>query len=216
MEHPLWIRHRTRAPFQVPDALLQLYTTFRAHFPGGSESSVCLQCAGPRFDPWVGKIPWRRKWQPTSVLLPGKSHGWRSLVGYSLWGRKESDMTERLHFSLTGLGHKRGSSDHFSSGERKVLENLLGKWLDFGLSPKVLEAFAVLTVGWEGSRGRSPKSQGPKAWNNPAPWGPGRAGLGWMPSPGESPLLNNSLITEGKGQVAIDFCLHLLGQSVVT
>ena len=43
---------------------------------------------------------WRRKWQSTPVLLPGKFHGRRSLVGYSLWGRKESDMTERLH-SLT-------------------------------------------------------------------------------------------------------------------
>ena len=41
--------------------------------------------------------PWRRKWQPTPVLLPGESHGRRSLVGYSPWGRKESDMTERLH-----------------------------------------------------------------------------------------------------------------------
>ena len=40
---------------------------------------------------------WRRKWQPTPELLPGKSHGRRSLVGYSLWGRKESDMTEQLH-----------------------------------------------------------------------------------------------------------------------
>ena len=41
------------------------------------------------------KIPWRRKWQPTPVFLPGESHGWRSLVGYSPWGRKELDMTER-------------------------------------------------------------------------------------------------------------------------
>ena len=49
-------------------------------------------------DPWVGKIPLRREWQPTSVPLPRKFHGWRSLVGYSLWGRKESDTTERLHF----------------------------------------------------------------------------------------------------------------------
>ena len=43
-------------------------------------------------------IPWRRKWQPTPVHLPRKFHGWRSLVGYSPWGRKESDTTERLHF----------------------------------------------------------------------------------------------------------------------
>ena len=44
--------------------------------------------------------PWRRKWKPTSVLLPGKSRGRRRLVGYHPWGRKESDMTEWLHFTL--------------------------------------------------------------------------------------------------------------------
>ena len=54
-----------------------------------------------RFDSWVGKIPWRRKWQPTPVFLPGASHGRRSLVGYSPQGRKESDTTERLHFPVT-------------------------------------------------------------------------------------------------------------------
>ena len=62
--------------------------------------SVCLQCGRPGFNPWVWKIFWRRKWQPTPVFLPGKSHGWRNLVGYSPWGRKELDMTERTH-SLT-------------------------------------------------------------------------------------------------------------------
>ena len=51
----------------------------------------------PGFDPWVGKIPWRRKWWPTPVLLPGTFHGLRSLVGYSPWGRKELDTTQRLH-----------------------------------------------------------------------------------------------------------------------
>ena len=40
-----------------------------------------------------------RKWQPTLVLLPGKSHGWRNLVGYNPWGHKGLDMTERLHFT---------------------------------------------------------------------------------------------------------------------
>ena len=65
--------------------------------------SVCLQCGRPGFNPWVGKKPWRRKWQPTPVLLPGKSHGRRSLVGYSPWGHKESDTTERLHFHLFKL-----------------------------------------------------------------------------------------------------------------
>ena len=43
-----------------------------------------------------GKIPWRRKWQPTPVFLPGASHGQRSLAGYSPWGHKESDTTEQL------------------------------------------------------------------------------------------------------------------------
>ena len=47
-----------------------------------------------RFDPWVGKIPWRRILQPTPVFLPGESHGQRSLVGYSPWGLKRSDITE--------------------------------------------------------------------------------------------------------------------------
>ena len=47
---------------------------------------------------WVVLYCWRRKWQPTPVLLPGKFHGSRSLVGYSPWGHKESDTIERLHF----------------------------------------------------------------------------------------------------------------------
>ena len=61
--------------------------------------SVCLQCGRPGFNPWVEKIPWRRKWHPIPVLLPGKSHEWRSVVGYSPWGRKELDTTERLYFT---------------------------------------------------------------------------------------------------------------------
>ena len=68
-------------------------------FPAGLEGSVCLQWRKPRFNPWDGKIPWRRKWKPTPVHLPGKSHGWRSLVGYSPWGHKELDMTEQIHFT---------------------------------------------------------------------------------------------------------------------
>ena len=53
----------------------------------------------------------RRQWHPTPVLLPGKSHGWRSLVGCSSWGREESDTTERLHFhfSLSCIGEGNGN-----------------------------------------------------------------------------------------------------------
>ena len=56
---------------------------------------IC-QCRRQGFDLWVRKIPWRRKWQPTPVFLPGKFHGQRSLAGYSPGSHKESDMTERL------------------------------------------------------------------------------------------------------------------------
>ena len=49
-----------------------------------------------RFDPWVGKISWRREWQPTAVFLPGEFHGQRSLAGCSPWGHKESNTTEQL------------------------------------------------------------------------------------------------------------------------
>ena len=52
------------------------------------------------FNPWVEKIPWR-KWQPTPVLLPGKFHGRRSMVGYSQWDRKESDTTDKLYFTIS-------------------------------------------------------------------------------------------------------------------
>ena len=54
----------------------------------------CRRHKRREFDLWVGKIPWRRKWQPTPVFLPGESHRQRSLAGYSPWGHKESDTTE--------------------------------------------------------------------------------------------------------------------------
>ena len=58
------------------------------YFIKASLLGICLRCRRPGFDSWVGRIPWRRKWQPTPVLSPGKSHGRRSLVGYSPWGRR--------------------------------------------------------------------------------------------------------------------------------
>ena len=73
-------------------------TLFLGSFPGGSDGRVCLQCGRPRFDPWVGKISCRRKWQPTPVFLPGKFH--EREPGYSPWGHKESDTTEQLTHTL--------------------------------------------------------------------------------------------------------------------
>ena len=77
----------------------------------GKESA----CKRLGFDPWVGKIPWRRAWQPTPVFLPGESHGQRSLAGwgggYSPWGHKESDMTEHAHIHTScSLSLKEASS----------------------------------------------------------------------------------------------------------
>ena len=59
------------------------------------------------FNPWIGKIPWSRKWQHTPGFLPGKSHGQRSQVGYSPCGGKESDMTE----CITSVNEGRGWRD---------------------------------------------------------------------------------------------------------
>ena len=60
-----------------------------------AKESTC-QCRRHRFDPWVRKILWRRKWLLIVVFLPSESHGQRSLVGYSPWGSKELDITEQL------------------------------------------------------------------------------------------------------------------------
>ena len=70
-------------------------------FPSGSsdKESTC-QCRRLKrceFNPWVGKIPWRRAWQPTPVVLPGESHEQRSLVGYSPWGCKELGVAEHTY-----------------------------------------------------------------------------------------------------------------------
>ena len=74
------------------------------------KESACQSRRG--FDPLVGKIPWRRKWQPTPVFLPGKSHGQRSLVGYSPWGRK------RVRHNLATKQHL---SQELSSSPKTVL-----------------------------------------------------------------------------------------------
>jgi len=65
--------------------------------PGWLSGKECLQCRRCGFNPWVGKIPWSRKWQSTPVFLPEKSQGQRGLVGYSPKGGKEWDTTEQLN-----------------------------------------------------------------------------------------------------------------------
>ena len=77
----------------------ELYTLrdFSAGTSGKEPTCQCRRCKRWEFDPWVRKSPWRRAWQSTPVFLPGKSHGQKSLAGYSPWDQKESDMIEHAY-----------------------------------------------------------------------------------------------------------------------
>ena len=90
-------------------------------FPGGS--GICLQCRGPRFNLWVGKIPWRREWLPTQVFLPGEFHGQRSVAGYSPWGCKELRTAEWLTLSVFFFFFPRASGLGVASGEAERVEH---------------------------------------------------------------------------------------------
>ena len=87
-------------------------------FPGGlsGNKSTC-QCKRRGFNPWVGKIPWQRKWQPTPVFLPGEFHGQRSPVGSmgSPWGHKESDNWMTAHTERLGTGDSNGAEHCWSA-----------------------------------------------------------------------------------------------------
>ena len=71
-----------------------VYFTYTGGASGKEPACQCRRTKRHWFSSWVGKMPWRRKWQPTPIFLPGKSHGQKSLAGYSPWGRKEVDMTK--------------------------------------------------------------------------------------------------------------------------
>ena len=96
-------RHRNTWVFTLVMAyshLLVLWVLKNILWPSFIRASwlrICLQCKRSGFVSWVRKIPWRRKWQSSPVFLPGKSHGQRSLAGYSPWRLKESDTTEWLN-----------------------------------------------------------------------------------------------------------------------
>ena len=115
-----------------------------------------------------GKIPWRRKWQSNPVPLPGKSHGQRSLVGYSPWGRKELDMTQRLHSLQCRKDHRRtneltslhlfrvlprectGHSKHpLSTTQEKTLHMDITRWSTpksdwlYSLQPKMEKLYTI-------------------------------------------------------------------------
>ena len=76
---------------------LYMYMSFPGGASGKEPTCQCIRHKRPGFDPWVRKIPWRRKWQPSPLFLPGKSHGQRSLAGQSPQGRKKRDTIEHTH-----------------------------------------------------------------------------------------------------------------------
>ena len=83
-----------------------IYHSFNKYLglSGGSDSKESTCNAGrPRFNPWVGKIPWRRKWQPTPAFSPGEVHGQRSHIGYIPRGRKDSGTTEAVSQSVSSV-----------------------------------------------------------------------------------------------------------------
>ena len=78
---------------------------------GKQSTCQCRRCRRRkrhRFDPWVGKIPWRREWLPTAVFVPGEFHGQRSLVSYTPWGGKELGTTEQLSTSPVQVAQPAG------------------------------------------------------------------------------------------------------------
>jgi len=88
---------------------------------GANDKEPACQCRRHKrcgFNHWIKTIPWRRTWQPTPVLLPGKLNEQRSLAGYSPWGQKESEMTERQTENIWCLGH------------RVVWDKMAQSWLD--------------------------------------------------------------------------------------
>ena len=89
-----YVRVMAKINLEILGLHREIYMGFPAGTSGKELTCKCRRHKRRRFSPWVRKIPWRRAWQPTLVLLPGKSHGQRSLVGYSPWGLKELDMTE--------------------------------------------------------------------------------------------------------------------------
>ena len=100
---------------QVINKYLVCSTKLEPGFPCGTtgKESACKyrRCKKHGFNPWVGKIPCRRKWLSALVFLLGKSHGQRSLAAYSPWGRKELDMSEQLSLQFCLMSEAQGQAE---------------------------------------------------------------------------------------------------------
>ena len=123
-------------------------TVYPCRFCSGSVGKeLACQCRRHRsrgFDLWARKIPWRRKWQPTPVFLPGKSHGQKSLVGYSPWDRKGLTRLSDSHTNDTMLHCRRGALAGDPGVTSPRLDSLscllLGTWYSVGLTSCITSA----------------------------------------------------------------------------
>ena len=110
-------------------------------FPGGPRGKEpacqCRSCRRLRFNPWVGKIPWRRSWQPTPAFLPGESHGHKSLVGYSPQGRKALDTTEATQQACTVDGNPPAKAGNMS--QNSDLGRFHVPWATQACGPQLLK-----------------------------------------------------------------------------
>ena len=106
-----------------------------------SGKEPACECRRPGFDPWVRKIPWSRKWRPTPVFLLGESHG-PSLVGYSLCGHKELDMTGHLSNSnskniLSGMWKTESKLTKIWHNKHNQKDNALNRSISFSSDSNV-------------------------------------------------------------------------------
>ena len=96
------------------------------------------------FDPWIGKIPWRRKWQPTPAWLPGEFLGQRSLVGYSPWGHNDLERTESKHTHTHTHTHTQTLSNYLKNDEFTQV----GTWTIF-IPPHLLVLHSCQFLGFQ-------------------------------------------------------------------
>ena len=112
-------------------------------FPGGASGKVaacqCRRHKRCRFNPWAGKIPWKRAWQPSRIFFFGEPHGQRSLVGYSPQGHKELDNTEVTAYTWTRISN--------IAWEILILKYVLAVW-DSSLTEPSIFLFVNLAILW--------------------------------------------------------------------
>ena len=153
-------------PFSYPDFCYACFLPSMRTSLVAQGQRIHLECRRFRLNPWVGKIPWRRAWQPTPVLLPGESHGQRRLEGYSPWGHQELDTIEWLSLSLSfhhivqkeptsllGVHTLSGAISEKQSSHLPSLARWRQRWWDCWPLPRSIvegnhETWTFLISGW--------------------------------------------------------------------